>query len=91
MQYDSKTTKLTIKADRSTGISSLLHGSNIDAMGFNIGFIMLRKPSLAIEIIKTYKEARRIDENDPKASSKDLTLANEELLKVVGSAFNKDH
>ncbi len=88
MQYDTKTTKLTIKDDKGIGISSSVHGSNLDALGFNVSFIISRKPSLAVEIMKIYEEAQKIRESDPMAPSGDFKLANEELLKFMKAAFN---
>lgn len=49
-----KQTKLTIREDRPTGLASSGQGSNVDAIGFNITFLALRNPRLAIEVVKLY-------------------------------------
>lgn len=43
---DAKSTKLNIREDRPTALSSSAHGSNLDAVGFNILFLAARNPSL---------------------------------------------
>lgn len=76
---DTKTTKLTIRADRPTAITSSLKNANLDGMGFNVPFIALYNPRLAIEIIKLYAEARIIRESDPLAPDEDYDLYRHEL------------
>ncbi len=85
MQYDVKTTKLTLKTTKATGISSSHHGSNIDGMGFNISFIALRRPNLAVKVIELYKEAYAIQEDDPRAPDEDSIKADEELSQLLGN------
>ncbi len=87
MQYG-KTTKLTMKADKATGISSSLHGSNLDALGFNISFILSRKPKLAVKIIKMYDEAIKIDNGSGNVPDEDFNIANKELKKTIEKVFD---
>lgn len=80
---DSKTTKLTIHSDRPTAITSSAHNANVDAIGFNIAFIAVRNPRIAVELMKLYKEARTIQESDPSAPDEDLDLYRHELAEDV--------
>jgi hypothetical protein len=57
--------------------------SKIEAVGFNIAFIALRNPRLAVEIMKLYDEAHNIQEADPKAPDEDLDLYRHELAKGI--------
>ena len=79
---DAKSTKLNIREDRPTALSSSVHGSNVDAVGFNLLFIAARNPKLAIEIMKLYAQARQVEENDPPAPSEDYDLFADELRKM---------
>lgn len=82
---DVKSTKLTIREDRPTAISSSAHGSNLDAIGFNINFLALRNPKLAIQIIELYDKAREIQENDPAAPDEDFALFADTLAKLLAN------
>jgi hypothetical protein len=84
------TTKLQIREDRPTGLSSVVHGSNLDAMGFNIAFIALRNPKLAIEIMRLYDEAHKLQSDDPKAPDEDFKLFTETLTALLGNASDND-
>jgi len=64
---DTKSTKLNIREDRPTAISSSAYDSNLDAIGFNIAFLASRDPGLAIEIMKLYARAHQIREDYPPA------------------------
>ncbi len=79
---DSKFTKLNIREDRPTALSSSMQGSNINAIGFNINFLALRKPKLAIEILRLYDEANNVQINYPKAPDEDLELYTDALAKM---------
>ena len=85
---DPKSTKLDVREDRTTAVSSTLHGSNVDAIGFNIAFLATRSPRLAIEVMKLYAVARNVTEADPKAPDEDLAMYAEELSKVL---INENH
>lgn len=78
-----KATKLNIREDRPTAISSSAHGSNLDAIGFNVLFLATRDPKLAIEILKLYALAHKVGENDPKAPEEDFALFADELRKIL--------
>jgi hypothetical protein len=52
MQYGRTTTKLNVRSDFPTAASSVLHGANLPAQGFNLIFIAERRPQLAIEIMR---------------------------------------
>ena len=77
------TTKLAIHEDKATAISSESHGSNLTGVGFNLIFIALRQPGLAIKIIELYKEAYRIHQDDSKVPDEDYNLALSELADLM--------
>lgn len=79
---DAKSTKLTIREDRPTAISSSAHGSNLDAIGFNIAFLAARNPKLAIEAMKLYALARQVQADDPAAPDEDYALFADEVSKM---------
>lgn len=78
-----KSTKLTIREDRPTAIASSAYGSNLDAIGFNLPFLALRNPKLAVEILRLYALAQKVQENDPQAPDEDFALFNDELVKTL--------
>jgi len=78
-----KSTKLNIREDRPTALSSSVHGSNLDAIGFNIAFLAARNPKLAIEIMKLYALAHKVQENDPSAPDEDFALFTDEVAKIL--------
>ena len=82
---DAKSTKLNIRDDRPTALSSSAQRSNLDAIGFNILFIASRNPKLATEIMKLYTIAHAIQVNDPKAPDEDYALFADEVSKLLGS------
>jgi hypothetical protein len=82
---DAKSTKLNIREDRPTALASSVHGSNVDAVGFNLLFIAQRNPKLAIEILKLYTQAHEIQENDPAAPEEDFALFADEVGKTLAS------
>jgi hypothetical protein len=86
---DAKSTKLSIREDRSTAISSSAYGSNLDAIGFNIAFIALRNPKLAVEIMKLYAVAHNIQESDPQAPDEDYALFADEVGKTLSDTSNE--
>ena len=80
-----KTTKLQIREDRPTAISSSATGSNLDAIGFNIAFIAAKNPKLAVDILRLYAEAHDIQESDPKALDEDFELFTEALRTLLSN------
>lgn len=80
---EEKSTKLTIRDDKAAAISSSAHGANINAVGFNVLFIALRNPKLAVEIMKLYTQARKIKADDPKAPDEDFAMFAEEVIKTL--------
>ena len=79
---EAKSTKLNIREDRPTGLASSAHGSNVNAVDFNLLFIAARNPKLAVEILKLYAQACEIQENDPKAPEEDFALFADEVEKA---------
>lgn len=82
---DSKSAKLNIREDKSTAISSSMQGSNLDAIGFNLIFLALRNPKLAVEVIELYNKAYQVKEADPKAPDEDFELFSDALATVLDS------
>ncbi len=83
---DARSTKLNIREDRPTALSSSAHGSNLDAIGFNIAFLAARNPKLAIELIRLYDEAHRVQVDDPEAPEEDFALFIEALADLMKHA-----
>lgn len=79
---DAKSTKLNIREDRPTAVSSSVHGANVDGIGFNVPFIALRNPKLAVEIMKLYALARQVQADDPEAPEEDYALFAAEVNKM---------
>ena len=83
---DDKSTKLNIQPDRPTALSSSAHNANLNALGFNILFIAARNPKLAVEIMRLYAEAHKIQEDDPNAPEEDFALFAGEVHKLLEDA-----
>ena len=81
-----KSTKLNIREDRPTALSSSANGSNLNAIGFNIDFLALRSPKLAIELIKLYGEAHTVQESDPNAPDEDYALFSDVLAELTAGS-----
>ena len=87
---DSKFSKLNVREDRPTAITSAAHGSNIDAVGFNITFLALRNPKLAIAILKLYEDAHEVQASDEPAPDEDFTLFANALNKLLSNTTEDD-
>jgi hypothetical protein len=83
-------TKLNIREDRPTALSSTVHGANLDAVGFNIEFLAKRNPHLVIELLRLYTDAHRIRENDPKPPEEDYALLGNEIAKFRASVSDEE-
>lgn len=55
-----RSTKITLREDAPTACSSILHGSNLNTVGFNISFINSRNPMLTARIFELFEEARKL-------------------------------
>jgi hypothetical protein len=86
MQYG-KVTKIAIREDMPTSITSSQHGANLDTVGFNIRFILERKPNLAVEVFKLYDQAHQLQPGDPMAPDEDYRLAGDEWSRFIETAF----
>jgi hypothetical protein len=87
MQYG-KVTKISLREDMPASIASSAYGANLDVVGFNIRFILERKPSLAVQLLKLYSEAQKLRAEDQTAPDKDYDQANEEWVEFMRSAFD---
>jgi hypothetical protein len=80
---DAKSTKLNIREDRPTALSSSAHGSNVNAVGFNLLFIAKHEPKLAEEVLRLYAKAHTIQSSDPEAPDEDFALFADEVPKLL--------
>jgi hypothetical protein len=78
-----KITRMQVREDRPTALASSAHGSNIDAIGFNLTFLAARNPKLATEILKIYITAHSVQGADPKAHDEDFDLFADELANLI--------
>ena len=84
------TTKVTIREDKPVALASSAKGANLTAVGFNIEFLIRRRPSLAIEIARLFDQARQLHEDDPQAPEEDFRAANEEWSRLVEAMGQQD-
>ena len=56
-----------------------MQGANLDAIGFNLAFIALKNPKLAVDILKLYSQAHDVKESDTKAPDEDFEMFTEAL------------
>lgn len=87
---DSKSSKLNIREDRPTAITSSVHGSNIDAVGFNVAFLAARNPKLALSILKMYEEAHVVQASDEPAPNEDFALFASALNKLLADTSSDE-
>ena len=65
MQYESsKVTKLSIRSDGPTAVSSPVHGANLHSYGFNMDYIVERNPMLALKIRELWHQADQLREEE---------------------------
>ena len=83
---ETKSTRIKIDVDTPTGISSRAHGSNINAVAFNIDLISAKNPALAANLLKEYDEAHKILPDDPPDPGEDFSLALDKLWPFQGLA-----
>ena len=81
-----KATRMVLHDDMAASITSSQRRANLDAVGFNIGFLLRRRPSLAVEVLKLYDQAHRVREEDPPAPEEDVRLATDEWARFSESA-----
>lgn len=55
-----KTTKVTIRADKPTAMSSTSFNANINSMAFNMDLIDKKDHRLALQIIALYEKAHKL-------------------------------
>ncbi len=83
-----KKTEISIRSDKATGIASRVHGSNIDAIGFNIDLIAEKKPTKAVQILDLYKEVKDITLDTPAQPDEDFRLAADQINKTMEDPDN---
>ena len=66
MQYEEpekiQTTKITFRSDWPTGLSSRLHGANLNTIGFNMDYLAEHAPELIPAVQRLYREADAVRE-----------------------------
>lgn len=82
---DTKSTKLNIREDRPTALSSPANGANLVGVGFNLLFVATYDPKLAADILKLYAKAHAIQEGTPKAPDEDYELFAGEVTKLLSA------
>ena len=80
---DPKKTDVRVRSDKATGIASRVHGSNIDAVAFNVDLIAVKKPAKAVEILDSYNEVKDITSDTPAQPDEDFGLAAEKISKTL--------
>lgn len=66
-----KKTKITVREDWPTSIASEAYGANVGCLAFNLTYIVLRDPMVAVELMEIYELARSLldkpvlDKNNP--------------------------
>lgn len=73
-EHDSKQTHILIKDSAPTGVTSTAFDANVDAVGFNITFILSKNPGLALAIMQLYKKAHAITPDDPSHPEEDYSM-----------------
>lgn len=90
MQYEkSHVTKVSVRSDMPTSISSSQHGANLNAVAFNLDFIALRRPQLAVELLRLHREARDLTDETPLAPDEDFLAADERLQAQLRQNFKR--
>lgn len=84
MEVMTDESRITMKSDNPTAITSTAMGSNVNALAFNLDLIASKNPDLAIAIMELYEQAKRIDSNNPASNDQDFALA----LKQLSELFN---
>jgi hypothetical protein len=81
-----KATRMALYEDEPVSITSSQTQANLDTVGFNFGFLLRRRPLLAIEVLKLYDQARMVRAEDPAAPKEDVRAAAEEWTRFSVSA-----
>lgn len=76
-------TKLTIQDDRPTALAIAAHNTHINTIGFNIVFLASRSPRLAVDVMKLYALAQKVQENDPQVPEEDVAMFAEEVSRMA--------
>jgi hypothetical protein len=79
---DSKKANVTIHSDKAVGLSSRMHGANVDAIAFNIDLIAQKNPTKAVEILELYKAVRDITPDTPAHPDEDFGLAADQIKEL---------
>lgn len=85
---DSDKTSLNISSDKATGISSSVHGANVNTVGFNIDLIASKRPTKAVEIIDLYNEVKDITPDTPVQPDEDSGLAADKIRSTLEDINN---
>ncbi len=75
-------TRITLKSGKATGITEFPSEADIQGVGFNLGYIASKDPTLAVDILKDYERAKKITQDSPTHPDEDYSLAFEEVKKL---------
>lgn len=75
-------TRITLKSDKATGITEFPSEADIQGVGFNLGYIAAKDPTLVVDILKDYERAKKITKDSPAHPDEDYSLAFEEVKKL---------
>ncbi len=85
---DTKKTNVSVRDDKATGVASRVHGSNIDAVAFNIDLIAAKRPTKAVEVLDLYNELKDITLDTPVMPDEDFGLAADKISKTLEDLDN---
>ena len=85
---DTKMTNVGVRDDKATGVSSRVHGANIDAVAFNIDLIAAKRPTKAVEVLDLYNELKDITPDTPIMPDEDFGLAADKISKTLEDLDN---
>ncbi len=88
MMQKRKVTRLILHEDELASLTSSQRGANLDLVGFNLGLLLLRRPVLAVEVLKLYVQAQRVRKDDPAPPAEDFLSATEEWIRLSKGAYD---
>jgi hypothetical protein len=80
---DIKKTSITVRSDKTVGVSSRLHGANIDAIVFNVDLIAEKNPTKAVQILDLYNDVKDITPESLPQPDEDFGLAAEKINETL--------
>ena len=78
-----KNTKITIRQDLPTAVSSSFNGANLNTIGFNIDYIQVRDPLMCVQLMGMFSKASRLSKVEPLDSSDEAFVKASRLTKKI--------